>query len=62
MFSVPEEDEAPPRVSKTVIGSKSTKMLSELSEFSFLEQIKANKSKRRELLSSEAEDSMSEQK
>ena len=60
MFSVPEEDEVS-MVSRSVMGSKSTKMLSKLSEGSCEEHAKASKSSRREVLSPEAEDAMCEQ-
>ena len=60
MFSVPEEDEVS-MVSRSVMGSKSTKMLSKFSEGSRQEQARASKSSRSEIFSPEAEEAMSEQ-
>ena len=60
MFSVPEEDEVS-MVSRSVMGSKSTKMLSKFSEGIYEEQARASKSSRSEIFSPEAEDVMSEQ-
>ena len=62
MFSVAEEDDVLSSISQSVMGTKSTKMLSKLSERSCEEPVKVSKSKSREVLSPEAEDAKSEQK
>jgi hypothetical protein len=60
MFSVPEEEEVS-RGARSAMGSKSTKMLSKLFDGSCEAQSKASKSMRSDVLSPEAEDSMSYQ-